>query len=421
MNRNLTALSLMTLLLAACVPGCLFSSEVEYTTCSDDDNCLKIAFEVKEEYQNTDENPQKLGDRLGELMGQEVEIYPVASAAATIEALRFGNADIGFLDGGAAWLSWNEYGLQVAAAEQKADGRAYYHAVAWVHKDSDMAQASMNGDVDQALTLMEGKISCHTSALGSSGMLLPMGYLINNSYMDVVGDVNEIDSLHATVTSHFSEDSSIPDSGTPYYRYIGSLRCLAEHTLGDATDYISFAKDPTVPDYCGDDPQDWCFEGDFTSTEDFYPIGGYDSETGEINTPFGKAPSHPVMYNPDVFTPAEVQALQDAFTTMSNNDADLKILDDVLSTPGMTIIDTESHLGSYGDAIGDVPGITAYFNDKISKTSSSSSSDTPWGLIVPSVLIVAGGAVFYFTRVKASTSSAPDAPEEATSEAPIEE
>ena len=46
-----------------------------------------------------------------------------------------------------------------------------------------------------------------------------------------------------------SADSSIPDSGTPYYRYIGSLRCLAEHALGDATDYISFAKDPTVPDY----------------------------------------------------------------------------------------------------------------------------------------------------------------------------
>ena len=421
MNRNLTALSLMTLLLAACVPGCLFASEVEYSKCSDDDNCLKIAFEVKEEYQNTDENPQKLGDRLGELMGQEVEIYPVASAAATIEALRFGNADIGFLDGGAAWLSWNEYGLEVAAAEQKADGRAYYHAVAWVHKDSDMAQASMEGNISEALTLMEGKISCHTSALGSSGMLLPMGYLINNSYMDVVGDVNEIDSLHDTVTNHFSEDSSIPDSGTPYYRYIGSLRCLAEHMLGDATDYISFAKDPTVPDYCGDDPQDWCFEGDFTSTEDFYPIGGYKAN-GEINTPFGKAPSHPVMYNPDVFTAAEVQALQDAFTTMNSNDADLAILDDVLSTPGMTIIDTESHLGSYGDAIGDVPGITAYFNSKISKTSSSSSnSDTPWGIIVPSVLIVAGGAVFYFTRVKPSAPTAPASPQEVTSEAPTEE
>jgi hypothetical protein len=107
---------------------------------------------------------------------------------------------------------------------------------------------------------------------------------------------------------------------------------------------------------------------------------------------------------------------------MTGNDADLKILDDVLSTPGMTIIDTESHLGSYGDAIGDVPGITAYFNDKISKTSSSSSSgDTPWGLIVPSVLIVAGGAVFYFTRVKPSTSTAPATPQEATTETPNEE
>ena len=409
MRHSQTSILLVTLMLAACIPGCLFTSDSAMSKCSDDDNCLKIAFEVKEEYRNTDENPQKLADRLGELMGQEVEIYPVSSPAATIEALRFGNADIGFLDGGAAWLSWNEYGLQVAAAEQKADGRAYYHAVAWVHKDSDMAQASMNGDIDQALTLMKGKISCHTSALGSSGMLLPMGYLINNSYMEVKGDENEIDSLHNTVTSHFSTDSSIPDSGTPYYRYIGSLRCLAEHALGDATDYISFAKDPTVPDYCGDEPEDWCFEGDFASTEDFYPIGGY-KENGEVNTPFGKAPSHPVMYNPDFFTAAEVQSLRDAFTTMSSNDDDLEILEDVLSTPGMTIIDTESHLGSYGDAIGDVPGINAYFNSKILKTSSSSGGDSS---ILPQALLVLGaiGAVFIIIRTRTSKSEQLNMPE----------
>lgn len=390
MNRNLTAMMLITLLLAACVPGCLFSSGVEYTTCSDDDNCLKIAFEVKEEYQNIDENPQKLGDRLGELMGQEVEIYPVNSQAATIEALRFGNADIGFLDGGAAWLSWQEYGLQVAAAEQKADGRAYYNAIAWVHKDSDMAQADLDDDPDtDPLALMEGKISCHTSALGSSGMLLPMGYLINNGYVDVVGDPDEIDSLHNTVTNHFSEFSSIPDSGTPYYRYIGSLRCLAEHVQGDATDYISFAKDPTVPDYCGEDPQSWCFEGDFTETSDFHPIMAPEG--------FGRAPSHPVMYNPDVFTPAEVQSLQDAFTTMSSNDDDLQILDDVLSTPGMTIIDTESHLGTYGDSIEDVPGIVAYFGEKVNKVKVTSSDDG-LPLYVPVGVVGAIGAIVLFVR-----------------------
>lgn len=399
MTRQMTATLLIITLLAATVPGCLFTTETNYSTCSDDNNCLKIAFEVKEEYQNIDENPQKLADRLGELMGQEVEIYPVNSQAATIEALRFGNADIGFLDGGAAWLSWQEYGLQVAAAEQKGDGRSYYNAIAWVHIDSDMAQADLDDDpATDPFALMEGKISCHTSALGSSGMLLPMGFLINNGYVDVVGDPNEIDSLHATVTNHFSADSSIPDSGTPYYRYIGSLRCLAEHALGDATDYISFAKDPTVPDYCGDDPESWCFEGDFAQTSDFHPIMAPEG--------FGRAPSHPVMYNPDVFTPEEVQSLRDAFTTMNSNDADLTILDDVLSTPGMTIIGTEDHLGGYGDSIEDVPGIVAYFGEKVNKVKVTSTDDG-MPLFVPLLVIGAIGAVIYVVKNRGSETNSP--------------
>ena len=74
MTRQMTATILIVTLLAATVPGCLFTTETSYSTCSDDDNCLKIAFEVKEEYQNIDENPQKLADRLGELMGQEVAV-----------------------------------------------------------------------------------------------------------------------------------------------------------------------------------------------------------------------------------------------------------------------------------------------------------------------------------------------------------
>jgi hypothetical protein len=291
----------------------------------------------------------------------------------------------------------------VAAAEQKGDGRSYYNAIAWVHKDSDMALADQDDDPStDPLALMKGKISCHTSALGSSGMLLPMGYLINNNYVDIVGDANEIDSLHDTVTNHFSDDSSIPDSGTPYYRYIGSLRCLAEHTLGDATDYISFAKDPTVPDYCGEDPEPWCFEGDFTQTSDFYPISAPEG--------FGRAPSHPVMYNPDHFSSAEVAALQDAFTTMNANTDDLAILDDVLSTPGMTIIDTEAHLGDYGDSIEDVPGIKAYFGEKINKTSSSSSDDGP-SLLLPLIAVGVVGAVFIYIRVNGTKRPNQEQPE----------
>jgi len=411
MNSAVNKSILMILfLIGASIPGCLFTDTVEFDKCEDEDNCLVIAFEAKEEYKNTEESPQKLADRLEEIMGVDVEIYPVSGPAATIAALEFGNADIGFLDGGAAWLSWNTKGFEVLAAEQKADGRAYYNAVAWVHKDSDMAIADMeDGNSTRALSLMAGKTSCHTSALGSSGMLLPMGYMISNGYIEVQGNANEIDSLTDTVRNHFSDDSSIPNSGTKYYRYIGSLRCLAEHEGGSANDYISFAKDPTVPDYCGEDPQSWCFEGDFSSTEDFYPIGGY-AENGEINTPFGRAPSHPVMFNPDYFTQSEVDALRDAFSVMNNNSEDLEILDDVLSTPGMTIIGTEEHLGTYGDAVEDVPGIKAYFDEKMSKTSSE--DDTSFTLLIAGGILIVGmvGAIFMYIR-----SSKEDDSEERTS------
>ena len=249
-------LLVMIFFVTASMPGCLFSddSSVSFKKCDDEDNCLTIAFETKEEYGNTEENPQELADRLSELLGMDVEIYPVSGPGATIEALRFGHADLGFLDGGAAWLSWQNHNLQVLGAEQKQDGRPFYNAIAWVHKDSDMALADQDDDNStDPFALMEGKTSCHTSALGSSGMLLPMGWMIDRGYIEVVGDPDDISSLPDTVYNYFSEDSSIPDSGTKYHKYIGSLRCLAE----GGKDYISFAKDPTVPDYCGnEDPDD---------------------------------------------------------------------------------------------------------------------------------------------------------------------
>ena len=389
-------------LLSASIPGCIFSNTVDFNKCEDKDNCLTIAFEAKEEYKNTEENPQQLAERLEELMDMEVEIYSVSGPSATIAALEYGHADIGFLDGGAAWLSMVTKGFEVAAAEQKADGRPYYNAVAWVHTDSDMAMADKDNDSStDPYALMGGKTSCHTSALGSSGMLLPMGYLISNGYIQVVGDPNEIDSLTDTVRNHFSEDSSIPSSGTKYHKYQGSLRCLAEHEGGSANDYISFAKDPTVPDYCGDEPQSWCFEGGFSSTEDFYPLGGY-SEDGEI-LGFGRAPSHPVMYNPDYFSTSDVESLRSAFGQMNNNSNDLKILDDILSTPGMTITNTSAHLGTYGDAIEDVPGIKAYFNDKVNKSTSDDSSSFSTILYIGGAIVAIGiaGAIFTTKRKSA--------------------
>ena len=155
-------LLVMIFFVSASMPGCLFSddSTVTFKKCDDEDNCLTVAFETKEEYSNTEENPQELADRLSELLGMDVEIYPVSGPGATIEALRFGHADLGFLDGGAAWLSWQNHNLQVLGAEQKQDGRPFYNAIAWVHKDSDMALADQDDDNStDPFALMEGKTS----------------------------------------------------------------------------------------------------------------------------------------------------------------------------------------------------------------------------------------------------------------------
>ena len=340
---------------------------------------VRVAYEVKSDYDNIDENPQILADYLSEVLGVPVELYSVDSEGAIIEALRFGNADIAFMDGGAAWVGWKEYGLAAMAADQKSDGRTYYNAHAWVKADSEMALAHLDDDPDtDPFSLLEGKTSCHTGWLKSAGMLLPMGYLIGNDYAPVLGDENDIDSLRNTINGFFSSDASIPDSGTPYYGYSGAVKCLSDGT-GD----VAFAKDSTVDSYCGNDEvtdnEDWCLErGQYIALDSF-----------------GQAPSHPVMYNPsslDVQTrTAILNALMSLnyetyvvnYTVMGNtytgcydisvhvideespkNTCGSEILTNVLNTPGLVRVTSQEHLGSYSGLISNIPGISSYYNDK---------------------------------------------------------
>ena len=92
-NNLLKCLLVVFCFSSAGFAGCL-SNPVSFEKCEDDSNCLTIAFEAKEEYRNSDENPQKMADHLAEILGMDVEIYPVSSPAATIEALRFGHAAV---------------------------------------------------------------------------------------------------------------------------------------------------------------------------------------------------------------------------------------------------------------------------------------------------------------------------------------
>jgi len=339
---------LMALIVGASLAGCTGDDENDAPI-----DKLVIAYEVRDDYENIDENPQSFADYLSEELNYEVSLYSVDSEGAMLEALRFGNADIALMDGGAAWVGWKEYGLASMAADLKSDGRTHYNAHAWVLADSDIAAAHLDDDPStDPFALLEGKTSCHTGWLKSAGMLLPMGYLIGNGYANVVGDGNDVSSLRDTIYSFFNENASIPDSGTPYYGYSGAVKCLSEG-VGD----VAFAKDSTVASYCDNENsaenEEWCLD-----------MGQY------VALPeFGKSPSHPVMYNPETMSESKADAVRNALIGMADDADALAILSDVLNTPGFVSVTTEGHMGSYSTLIGNIPGISTYYGEKFSISS----------------------------------------------------
>ena len=343
MTSKSKALVINLLLIACVLSGCMGGENQEETQGS-----LVIAFEVQADYENIDENPQILADYLSEKMNYDVTLYSVSSEGAMIEALRFGNADIAIMDGGSAWVGWQQYGLGVLGADQKSDGRTYYEAHAWVRADSEMADAHLDDNrYTDPFSLLSGKTSCHTGWLKSAGMLLPMGYLIGNEYADVIGDTDDISSLRDTIYNFFSENSSIPDSGTPYYGYSGALKCLSEGA-GD----VAFAKDSTVDSYCNnEDPsenEEWCLEMD-----EYVALPA-----------FGRSPSHPVMYNPEIMDNSTLELLTESLVGMSGNSEGALILENVLNTGAIVETNAQDHLGSYSTMLSNIPGISAYYSEK---------------------------------------------------------
>ncbi|MEC7391031.1 MAG: PhnD/SsuA/transferrin family substrate-binding protein, partial [Candidatus Thermoplasmatota archaeon] len=349
MKAQIRAITLTSLMLLCAAAGCIGSEDTDDTTTTPLET-LVIAYEVRDDYTNVEENPQSLADYLSEKLNYDVSLYNVDSEGAMIEALRFGNADIAIMDGGAAWVGWQQYDLQVLAADQKSDSRAFYDAHAWVLADSEMALAATDdSNFTDPFSLLAGKTSCHTGWLKSAGMLLPMGYLIGHGYANVIGDPNDVETLRNTIHGFFNENASIPDSGTPYYGYSGAVKCLSEG-VGD----VAFAKDSTIDSYCGNEDtsenEDWCLARD-----QYVALPA-----------FGQAPSHPVMYNPEFMDVTKADKVREALVGMTTDSSATTILESVLNTPGIISTTTEDHLGSYSESIRNIPGISAYFNGKYS-------------------------------------------------------
>lgn len=350
-NSKFVTILITSIMLMTLISGCLGNN-------SDEDSLgsIVIAYEIKENADNFESNPQIFADYLSEKLNYDVSLFSVDSEGAMVEALRFGNADIAMMDAGAAWVGWQQYGLEVLAADLNVDGRSYYNANAWVKSDSDIASAHLDGNpYTDPFALMAGKTSCHTGWLKSVGMLLPMGYLIGLGYANIIGDPNDVETIRNTIQAFFNSNSSIPETGTPYYGYSGALRCLS-----DGTGEVSFLEENTVEQLCNNENpslnQEWCLEID-----EYIALPA-----------FGQSPSNPVMYNPDYLNSDLVDDITNILVGMDMDSEATNILDNILNTPGFIETNTSVHLGSYSSLISNIPGISAYYNDKFSLNTSVS-------------------------------------------------
>ena len=322
-SNRFIASTLIGIILFSTLAGCLESEGNE--------KVIKIAFKTQDDYDDPAANPQILADFIAAQSGYDVELYPINSDIAAIEALRFGHVDIAFLDGGSAWIAWKQHGLDAILADQKEDGSTSYIAQAWVLNDSEI----------QTLEDLQGMDSCHTGWLKSAGMLMPMGYMIHNEIVDVSGDDNDISSLRNTIEKHFG-NASIPEKGDLYYSYSGAFRCMTEG-VGD----VAFGKSTSYEDHC--EGNDWCLD-----REHYRPL----------EPAFGQVPSHPVMVNRDTTSQEKIDAIVEAFLALNTQEGGPEILDGVLNTYAISEVTTEGHLGSYSTAIEAIPGIVAYFEEK---------------------------------------------------------
>ena len=350
-NSKIITILITSILIMTYVSGCISNDSDEGSL-----GTLVIAYEIKDNLDNIDSNPQVFAEYLSEKLNYDISLFSVDSEGAMVEALRFGNADIALMDAGAAWVGWQQYGLEVLAADLNVDGRTYYNANAWVKSDSDVASAHLD---DNSLTdpfaLLSGKTSCHTGWLKSVGMLLPMGYLIGLGYANIIGDPNDVETIRNTIHGFFDSNSSIPDTGTPYYGYSGALKCLSEGK-GD----VAFLEENSVDILCNNEVsslnQEWCLD-----IEEYTALPA-----------FGKSPSHPVMYNPNFLDSEITSKITSVLVEMSSDSEATNILENILNTPGFIATNTSVHLGSYSSLISNIPGISAYYEDKFSLNTSVS-------------------------------------------------
>ena len=336
----------------------------------------KVIIAIKNDT-GSDINSQIISDYLHSILGVEVITYEINSEGEIIESLKLGTIDLAILDSpSAAWIAWKEFELVAMAAMQGMDERTHYNTAAYVKMDSNIASAYLDDDLDtNPYSLLEGKISCHSEKMSLAGMVLPVGYLIDEEYIKNINNSKNIEDLNDIILNFFDQNSSIPEKGESYYGNLGALKCLSDD-FGD----IAFVEEGYLESYCENEDEgdnlDWCL-----------------NSSEYVALPFDiKIPTSTVIYNPENLDVQSRTAILNAFMSLNFEmylenysfsgkthtgcyDISIHVIDEesekeacgseilknMFNSSGVVRVTSQEHLSHFSNLVSNIPGISEYY------------------------------------------------------------
>lgn len=295
----------------------LIGTEIIHVTPVANAESLTIGFIPVEKAEELTPKAEALQEYLEDALGIPVEISIPTNYEAIIEGLRFGHIDAAFMDTGPGWIAHQLSGAEVVMAEVKSNGEIAYQATVWVRAD--------NTDINSIEDTL-GKKVAFTSQTGSSGFVRPFGSLVANGHVDVNGD--DVIALNEAVTSAF-------EAHTFAGGYSAALALLVSGEVD-----VAFGSDIAPQLYLTPEEQ------------------------GIIKaaTTLGPVPSHVVVVSDTMSTNTQ-NALVNALIGL-NYDAHNDILRDLYGAQALLPTTTTLHIGSFGDYLDVLPGLSQAILDK---------------------------------------------------------
>jgi phosphonate transport system substrate-binding protein len=296
------------------------SGVINVSSESIDVDTITIGFIPVEKADELTSKAQALETFLENKLGVDVEIVIPTNYETIIEGMRFGHIDAAFMDTGPAWITHQRTGAEAVLAELVA-GKVNYQATVWTLAENDSIH-SLEDTV--------GKKVAFTSITGSSGFVRPMGTLVTEGHIDIVGD--DIVALQSALANNFES-----------YTFAGGYKAALNLLLNGDVD-VAFGSDIA--------PQKYLELEDQTKLR---PV-----------TTIGPVPSHVFMVNGEM-SDSTRNALVDALIEL-NYDENNSILTNLYGAEALVPTTTTMHIGNFGTFIDTLTGLDQLILDKHNKS-----------------------------------------------------